>query len=342
MHIRFIMTDFIQIKCPCCGAVLKVKHQDGLERASITCPVCKSKARFVDYISREYLSKPFLIEHVDSIQPERRRCPWCGYESRTRTCRMCHSKNDNTNIISIGRVDCDLIVEDESKRVNRHHADIKYMKNGDYFLFYDLSANGTTIDGQRCCRGDIVRIPNDNHDHVVWLAHNPDTSINWTQVKKQFSELNSTIHTHSAISDQGNCSQRGVTAINPNLRHEEETCYSPTPRRTIRTTCRDNKMSYYPSDNLLNVAKNNRSFWSRIFGKKENFQDVYSSVFAPAEVKPKSRMMVQVYLHLDEETEKVKALATEADKNAERRDYIPLQTKLKKGDKVCGIGYQWG
>lgn len=76
------------------------------------------------------------------------------------------------------------------------------------------------------------------------------------------------------------------------------------------------------------------SFWARLFGKKEKLQDVYSSVFAPSEVKPRSRMMVQVYLHLNKETEKVRALATEADKNAERRDYIPLQTKLKKGDKV--------
>lgn len=62
--------------------------------------------------------------------------------------------------------------------------------------------------------------------------------------------------------------------------------------------------------------------------------EVYSSVFAPAEVKRKSHMLVQVYLHLYEETEKVKALAQESDKNAERRDYIPLQCKLKKGDKV--------
>lgn len=76
------------------------------------------------------------------------------------------------------------------------------------------------------------------------------------------------------------------------------------------------------------------SLWSRLFGKKEKRQDVYSSVFAPSEVKPKSRMMVQVYLHLNEETEKVRELATETDKNAERRDYIPLQTKLKKGDTI--------
>lgn len=62
--------------------------------------------------------------------------------------------------------------------------------------------------------------------------------------------------------------------------------------------------------------------------------DVYSSIFAPGEVKCKSHMLVQVYLHLYEETEKVKALAQESDKNAERRGYIPLQCKLKRGDKV--------
>ena len=66
----------------------------------------------------------------------------------------------------------------------------------------------------------------------------------------------------------------------------------------------------------------------------EKYVEVYSSVFAPSEVRRKSHMQVQVYLHLYEETEKVKALAQESDKNAERRDYIPLQCKLKKGDKV--------
>lgn len=41
--------QFIQIKCPFCGAVLKVKQQAGLEKASITCPVCKKKTPFSDY-----------------------------------------------------------------------------------------------------------------------------------------------------------------------------------------------------------------------------------------------------------------------------------------------------
>lgn len=68
--------------------------------------------------------------------------------------------------------------------------------------------------------------------------------------------------------------------------------------------------------------------------KESEMYEVYSSIFAPAEVKRKSRMLVQIYLHLYEEMEKVKALAQESDKNAERREYIPLQCKLKKGDKV--------
>lgn len=68
--------------------------------------------------------------------------------------------------------------------------------------------------------------------------------------------------------------------------------------------------------------------------KTEEYDEVYSSIFASSEVKRKSHMLVQVYLHLLEETEKVKALAQESQKAAKRRDYIPLQCKLKKGDKV--------
>ncbi len=64
------------------------------------------------------------------------------------------------------------------------------------------------------------------------------------------------------------------------------------------------------------------------------FYDVYGSIFTSSEVKRRSHMLVQVYLHLYEETDKIKALAQETDKDAKRRDYIPLQCKLKKGDKV--------
>lgn len=61
---------------------------------------------------------------------------------------------------------------------------------------------------------------------------------------------------------------------------------------------------------------------------------VFSSIFAPSEVKRQSHLLVQVYLHLFEETEKVKAIAIESQKDTERRDYVPLQCKLNNGDKV--------
>lgn len=97
--------------------------------------------------------------------------------------------------------------------------------------------------------------------------------------------------------------------------------------------------TYQPKFGREPVVQNSSkgSFWSKIFGKKEKViveDEVYSSVFAPSEVKPKSHLMVQVYLHLLEESNEVERLAVEADKKAERRDYKPLPTKLKVGDVV--------
>ena len=96
-----------------------------------------------------------------------------------------------------------------------------------------------------------------------------------------------------------------------------------------------NTMGFYENKRATynaTVQKSKKSIWSKLFGDKYN--EVYSSIFAPAEVKRKSHLQVQVYLHLYEESEKVKSLAKESDKNAERRDYIPLSLKLKKGDNV--------
>lgn len=60
---------------------------------------------------------------------------------------------------------------------------------------------------------------------------------------------------------------------------------------------------------------------------------VYSSIFAPAEVKKGSRMMVQIFLHLLENEQMVFSLAKETHKNAKRRYFTPLP-KLKIDDKV--------
>lgn len=73
-----------------------------------------------------------------------------------------------------------------------------------------------------------------------------------------------------------------------------------------------------------------RSLW----GRSRKREDVRSSAFAPAEVKRASHFLVQIYLHLEEEEQQVAALAAESDRNAQRREYLPLQLKLKDGDKV--------
>lgn len=71
-----------------------------------------------------------------------------------------------------------------------------------------------------------------------------------------------------------------------------------------------------------------------IGGLHNKRRHVYSSVFAPAEICFETTMLVQVYLHRYDETEMVKAIACESQPDAKRRDYIPLQCTLNRGDKV--------
>ena len=42
-------SKMLRIKCSCCGAILDVKMQPGLENKNVTCPVCKEKRPFKDY-----------------------------------------------------------------------------------------------------------------------------------------------------------------------------------------------------------------------------------------------------------------------------------------------------
>ena len=111
------------------------------------------------------------------------------------------------------------------------------------------------------------------------------------------------------------------TAIGPNSMGEDA-C------RTYQPKCETEKTPPNSS---------NSSFWSKLFGKKNKKAEddqVFGSVFAPSEVKTKSHMLVQVFLHLVEEEHKVERLAMKSDPKAERRDYIPLQTRLRRGDAV--------
>ena len=67
----------------------------------------------------------------------------------------------------------------------------------------------------------------------------------------------------------------------------------------------------------------------KLFGKKAN--DVFSSVFAPHQVKKGSGMMIQVYLYKDEERDEVCYDATKCNKRSSERAYSPLNFKLNRG-----------
>lgn len=99
-----------------------------------------------------------------------------------------------------------------------------------------------------------------------------------------------------------------------------------------KSSCAKKKIDLTFQPRTDKSEKSKKNFLRKLLGWQCN--NVYSSIFAPSEVKRKSNLQVQVYLHLYEETEMVKSLATESDKNAERRDYIPLPLKLKMGDRV--------
>ena len=119
-----------------------------------------------------------------------------------------------------------------------------------------------------------------------------------------------------------------------NYRHDRINDFATTARGLFRE--KDNIPStFQPSFKTENTPKK-ESIWKKLFGKKKKTKeyDVCSSVFAPAEVMPNSYLMTQVFLHLLEEAETISQLAVESDKNAKRRDYMPLWTKLKMGDEV--------
>ena len=161
---------------------------------------------------------------------------------------------------------------------------------------------------------------------------------------------------YAEIAQKHIASQR-TTPSNVSIIIKNETCditldnsnttYIPKPR-TRATTLHsiDIENNTTRVSNMMPQASYRRpigismlTLWKNIFQKKQksspaDYSEVFSSIYAPAEVKRGAHLLAQVYLHLYDETEQVKAHAQMADKNAEQRGYIPLSLNLKKGDNV--------
>lgn len=73
---------------------------------------------------------------------------------------------------------------------------------------------------------------------------------------------------------------------------------------------------------------------SKDTNRQKLLSKVNSSVFAPSEAKRGDYMMVQVFLYKNGEEDFVQRKATELDSDATRRNYTPLNVKLRMGDVV--------
>ena len=211
---------------------------------------------------------------------------------------------------------------------------------------YDMNSNEAISDDE------IVDLANSSIDDFAYTAGNPFDYSNFTDelyddssipapppgsTYEEFSQRAERIDDFAATS----YNPRHIPAPPPSSSSYEKGSHlsdinrKGCPNSNISSTLN----AYLPEfgNDSSSKAKSKKSIWSRIFRKKEEKikeDEVYGSVFAPQEVKPNSHLLVQVFLHLLEEADKVQKYAMEADSKAERRKFAPLKTNLKSGDNV--------
>lgn len=83
---------------------------------------------------------------------------------------------------------------------------------------------------------------------------------------------------------------------------------------------------------IITCLPRRKNIIKRLFRKKA--KDVFSSVFAPNQVRKGCGMMIQVYLYKDEERDEVCYDAAKCDKKSLELSYSPLNFKLERGTSV--------
>lgn len=150
------MDQFIQIKCPFCGGVLKIKQIPNLEKASITCPICQKKAPFTD------------CQKVVNKASEETEIP-AGFKKS-------HSNNEATQIGGFVNTSIGCIVEKSGKRWPLHpgvntigrklQADPQQVEIpiSDYTGERKMSRNHAKI--------EVIRLANGSAKHVLYNWQN--------------------------------------------------------------------------------------------------------------------------------------------------------------------------
>lgn len=275
------------------------------------------------------------------------RCPRCGFRNMEASefCVNCGyrlSADLDGFSISVGREGCDIIVNDPEMKVSKHHLDVSYNNLGlnSYYTITNYGGNGTLIGNRQLLLGESIKIPVDKPLPRVYLACDLKYPLNWDEVEFILARNSNRIH-QTCRSDEYM------------VRRQAQSCPCPAPPRQSRTYA----SRFNPFQSIIGVIASPlilvttgaislfdavKSGISKVRSDKVPHEPItsinncntFASIFAPAQVKPKSHMLVQIYLHLFDETENVNLLAHKADMNTERRDHTLLQCNLKNGDVV--------
>ena len=91
--------------------------------------------------------------------------------------------SSSSAMITVGREKCDIILLDRERKISRHHADIelKVFTGGKYYLFTDVSSNGTWVNGKLISK-ESVSIPVSGPAPEILLAGVPEGRLNWNEV----------------------------------------------------------------------------------------------------------------------------------------------------------------
>lgn len=108
-----------------------------------------------------------------------------------------------------------------------------------------------------------------------------------------------------------------ITSILNRKASSEEISYSPCHQHSTHP----HRVSQHLKNGLLSLFRR----------KKTN---IFSSIFAPAQIQPMKAFIVRVYLYKPEESDAVDAKVRDIDPKAKKKEYKTLDIPVKKGDKL--------
>lgn len=94
------------------------------------------------------------------------------------------SKSKQPIMVTVGRQDCDIIIDDPCQKVSRCHLEITYRQftGGRFYVINDRSSNGTSVNGRMIHRGESVNIPAEGSAPFVYLAGDNAYVLDWNKV----------------------------------------------------------------------------------------------------------------------------------------------------------------